>query len=331
MCLDREKIDPGRALHPIGHGLRIAVRARDQRVKAANALRPGKRVEVILHAQHGRRVDGRALEDLPVELAAFGQPEDLWHRPFGRVALQALDGTRRQDEHPVSRLAAENFLPGIGDHIELRPIEALRENARSRVADGEALPVRRDPICVRYPHAGRGSVPGKDDIAREIDLAKIWQVSVGGLHDAHVAELQLLDDIDHPILAEGLPGQHVDTARAEQRPQRHLHRAGIGARDDGDEIIVRQLEQSAGSVEGKLQPRLAGSRAVRTAEDRVLEVVERPAGAFGARAGGEERILRPRRGPIGSGHLRLPFQIDAPRWGGVSRLSGYEDFAAKSS
>ena len=86
-----------------------------------------------------------------------------------------------------------------------------------------------------------GSVPGKDDIAREVDLAKIGQLTVSGLHDAHVAELQLLDDIDHPILAEGLPGQDVHTARTEQRPQRHLHRAGIRARNDGHEIIVGQF------------------------------------------------------------------------------------------
>ena len=64
-----------------------------------------------------------------LQFAAFGQPEDLGHRPFGRVALQALDRAWRQDEHAVGRLAAENLLPGIGDHIELRPIEALRENA----------------------------------------------------------------------------------------------------------------------------------------------------------------------------------------------------------
>src|SRR4029079_3857996 len=181
--------------------------------EAANALRPGKRVEVILHAQHGRRIDGRPLEDLPVQFAAFGQPEDLWHRPFGRVALQALDGTRRQDEHPMSRLAAEDLLPGIGEHIELRPIEALREDAGRRVANGKALPVRLYPICVRYPDAGCGSVPGKDDIAREVDVGEIRQLTVSGLHDAPVAELQLLDDIDHPSLAEGLPGQDVDTAR----------------------------------------------------------------------------------------------------------------------
>src|SRR6476469_7033017 len=108
---------------------RIAVGARDERIETANVLRRGKSVEVILHAQHGRRIDGRSFEDLPVELAAFGQPEDLGHRPIRRVALQALDRARRQDEHPVRSLAAENLLPGIGDHIELRPIEALGENA----------------------------------------------------------------------------------------------------------------------------------------------------------------------------------------------------------
>jgi hypothetical protein len=94
------------------------------------------------------------------------------------------------------------------------PIQALRENARSRVANGEALPVRRDPVGVRHPHTRCGSVPGKDDVAGKIDLGKIRQVTVGRLHDTDVVKLQLFDDIGHPILPEGFPSQDVDATRA---------------------------------------------------------------------------------------------------------------------
>ena len=48
----------------------------------------------------------------------------------------------------------------------------------------------------------------------EIDLGEIRQSTVSGLHGAHVAELQLFDDIDDPILAEGLPRQDIDATRA---------------------------------------------------------------------------------------------------------------------
>ena len=64
-------------------------------------------------------------------------------------------------------------LPGISDHIELRPIQGLGENAGGRVANGEALPVHRDPVRIGHTHTRCGSVPGKDDIASKIDLRKI--------------------------------------------------------------------------------------------------------------------------------------------------------------
>ena len=57
-------------------------------------LRPFERVDVVLDAQHRRRVDGLALEDALDELAALGHAEDLRQRPGRRVALQPLDGAR---------------------------------------------------------------------------------------------------------------------------------------------------------------------------------------------------------------------------------------------
>ena len=43
--------------------LGVGVGARDQRLEPADRLRPGERVEIVLDAQHRRRVDGLALED----------------------------------------------------------------------------------------------------------------------------------------------------------------------------------------------------------------------------------------------------------------------------
>ncbi len=71
---------------------------------------------------------------------------------------------------PWRGLAAQHLLPGERDHIELGPIERLREGGRGRVADGQALAVGGDPVAVRHAHAGGGAVPGEDDVGGEIDL-----------------------------------------------------------------------------------------------------------------------------------------------------------------
>src|SRR4026208_2429564 len=44
-------------------------------------LRRAERVKPVLDAQHGWRVDGSALENLLVDLAALGQAENLRDRP----------------------------------------------------------------------------------------------------------------------------------------------------------------------------------------------------------------------------------------------------------
>ena len=78
-----------------------------------------ERVEIVLDAEHRRRVDRLADEDAVDQLAALGHAEDLRQRPRRRVALQPRDRARRQDQHAVRRLAAERLLPGEGDDIEL--------------------------------------------------------------------------------------------------------------------------------------------------------------------------------------------------------------------
>ena len=98
-------------------------------------------------------------------------------------------------------------------------------------------------------------------------FAEIGQLAVSApLMTRASVELELLDHVRDPALAEALPGQHVDRAGAEHRPQRHLDGAGVGGGHDADAVIGRHLQHLAGQVDGELQARLAELRAVRAAE-----------------------------------------------------------------
>ena len=90
----RQEIDPRRFRLPVGEHLGVGVGARDQGFEAANRFRPVQRVEIILDAQHRRRVDGFALEDSFVKLAALGHAEDFRQRPCRLVALEPLHRAR---------------------------------------------------------------------------------------------------------------------------------------------------------------------------------------------------------------------------------------------
>ena len=131
----REMLDPVGSLHPAIERRGIGIGARDQRVEAADPLRPVEREQPVLDAQHRGRVDRLALEDAVDQLAAFGQAEDLRQRARRRLALEPLDGARAEHEHAVRRLAAERLLPAEGADIDLRPVDVLRERGRGRVAD----------------------------------------------------------------------------------------------------------------------------------------------------------------------------------------------------
>ena len=104
-------------------------------------------------AEHRRRVDRLAGEDALDQLAALGHAEDLRQRPVGRVALQPLDGARREHQHAVRRLAAHRLLPGEGGDVELVPGQVLRERRRGRVAERQPVAVRRRSS--RRPAPGR--------------------------------------------------------------------------------------------------------------------------------------------------------------------------------
>ncbi len=90
----RQEIDPGRFRLPVGEHLGVGIGARDQGFETANRFRPVQRVEIILDAQHRRRVDGFALKNTFVELAALGHAEDFRQRPWWLVAFEPLHRAR---------------------------------------------------------------------------------------------------------------------------------------------------------------------------------------------------------------------------------------------
>src|SRR5262249_41750510 len=97
--------------------------------------------------------------------------------------------------------------------------------------------------------------------------------------------------IHGPLLAEALPGEHVDRTRAEERPHRHLDRAGVGARHDAELPVARDAEQRAAALDHRLQAGLRRARTVRAPEEGAVEHGGAPARSLGAGAGGELRAL----------------------------------------
>ncbi len=313
-----EVVDPGRALDPSGERLRVGVGPGEKRFRAAERLRPLQRVEIVLDAQHGGRVDGVALEKTFGQLAALGEPENFWQRPCRRIGFQPLGRPGAQDDHAVRALAAENFLPGEGHDVEFRPVELLREHGGRRVADRQALAVGGDPAGVGHADAGRRAVPGEDDVLVEIDTCQVGKLAIGRLQCPRVLDFQLLDDVGDPALAKTFPGEHVHAARAEHRPQRHLDRAGVRAGRNADAIVRRDPEHLAGQVDRKLELGFADLRPMRPAESGVFENCGGPARALGARSGRKAGVRRPRGGHH-IRHLVPSFQMGASRWGEVSR------------
>jgi hypothetical protein len=204
----------------------------------------------------------------------------------------------------VRALAAQRLLPGESDDIELGPVQLLRERRRGGVADSQTFAVGRDPVAVRHAHAGGGAVPGEDHVGLEIDFGKIGQFAVRRLEHREIFQLELFFDVGDPAFAEGFPGQHGDGTGAEQRPQRHLDRAGIRGGHDADAISGGNAEDFAGQIDGALELRLADLGTVRTGKGCVCEGLEAPAGALGAGAGREMRYCRPHAG-LSRGHMPI--------------------------
>src|SRR5690606_19877319 len=178
------------------------------------------------------------------------------------------------------------------------------------------FPAVGGPAGRRPAHARGGGVPGGGDVARDIALAEVGQLAVGGAQHARVLDLQLLRDVGDPALAEAFPGEEIDAARAEEIPERHLDRARVGRGHDRDAPLGGKAEDPARALEHLLEPRLACLGAVRAADERVLERGKAPLGVLGAGSGRERGGVRPTGRFL---HVRAPSRANAPRWGGVSR------------
>src|SRR5205085_830929 len=91
---------------------------------------------------------------------------------------------------------------------------------------------------------------------------------------------------------EALPGEKRDRTRAEQRPERHFDRPGVGRRDDPDPVRRRDAKHFARQFDRMAQPGLAELRAVGAAERAEGEMFGAPAGRLRARAGREKGACR---------------------------------------
>ena len=162
----------------------------------------------------------------------------------------------------MTGFSTEHFLPGVGDDVELVPVELLGESGGSRVANRQALAVGRNEVAILDADARCRAVPREDDVMIEVEARQINDLAIVGDDRARILQLQMLDDVDHPMFAECFPGDDVDGPRAEQRPQGRLDGAGVGAGHDGDAIIGRNLQNFAGQLNGLLQPGFADSGAM---------------------------------------------------------------------
>ena len=124
------------------------------------------------------------------------------------------------------------------------------------------------------------------------DFREIGKRAEGRFKGAYVFQLQLLGDVLNPGLAENFPTQHVDAARAEQRPHRHFNRAGVGGGDKRELVILRHTEDGFRFVDDFHDALDADARAVRAPDQRAFQCIERPAGALGAGAGGKAGVVR---------------------------------------
>ena len=261
-----EEVDPGRLANPAGKCCEVCLAARDQGLKAADIFGPPKAVERILDAQHGGCVDGFACEDTFDEFALLGQPEDFWQRP-GHARLQPFDGARAQGQHAVAAFTAQHLLPRPGDNIEPLPRQIHGECGRGGVADGKTLSVGRDPVSIGNTDTRCRAIPGEDHVARPVDISEVRQVAIFGIQDTAIGQAEFVPDVAGPLLAEVLPGQQVDAAAAEQRPQRQFDGAGIGCRHDSQPVAIGDAKQVAATLDHLGKFGLASLRPVRSPQE----------------------------------------------------------------
>ena len=61
------------------------------------------------------------MENSVDKFAPFGQAKNLRQGPCGSIGFKALNGAWAEDQHAMCGLAAKDFLPAKGCHIELVP------------------------------------------------------------------------------------------------------------------------------------------------------------------------------------------------------------------
>ena len=193
----------------------------------------------------------------------------------------------------MRRFAAQHFLPGEGGHIELVPGQVHREGRRGGIANRQAGAVVGNPVAIGNAHARGGAIPGKHDIVVEIDRSEIDDLAIIGGFDVCV-DLELFHDIRDPTRAKAFPGQHLDLALAQKRPQRHLDRTGIRRGNNADLVIGGDAQHLTRAFDRGLQLVLANGGTVAAAQRGIGELFERECGGFGAGARGKTRICRPR-------------------------------------
>ena len=67
--------------NPLADMAETGVNAADKPVNPANGFGPDKGIDRILDHQHRRSIDGRALKDTGIQLAALGKAQNFWHWP----------------------------------------------------------------------------------------------------------------------------------------------------------------------------------------------------------------------------------------------------------
>ena len=209
--------------------------------------------------------------------AGFFSRNSLGSGQGGVVAFDALHRLGAEDQHAVLRLRPHHLLPAVGGGIELRPVHLLCEDGAGGVVYRQPRPPVGQPVRVGDFRTGRRTVPGEDDVIILRNGAEVGDLAIGRIERREVLQLQLLNGVLDPDIAEAFPCRDGCGARPQHRPHRAFERAGVGGGQDADQIVVGNAEQLLRQVDGIFQPRLRGSRPVRAAEGVGVQLVEGPA------------------------------------------------------
>ena len=158
----------------------------------------------------------------------------------------------------------------------------LREGGRGRIADRQALAVRRDPLRIGNAHARGRAVPGEDHVMVEIDRARDREArhrrAVSFRASLSFSCFTTSETQPSPKLSQA----SMSTGRcAQQRPHRHFDGARVGGRNDADQMRRREPRSTS---------RVSVMARLRRALPR-LERCERPMSAVLRRLGVQPGIL----------------------------------------